>query len=990
MQETPKGQNHRIAMAISAFSKSIRVVKILILLIVTCPALAQENNVWVLNGFSTIIKLDFNFNPPMIVHFDTAKLSGNLMSKEENYYTSNQTFICNEKGELSYFSLIDGSVYDASLNYITNMNERRTAFTHQHLALSSDTFKMLRLSSESLSNMGNDSILIIEDSSRGFAQKYVADFFELSVDSSLSNTEKRIITIPFNDRLWILYVRNNVLQCNLLNLETCKIERRNEGLKNLVWYPHGFASIYDYTEVGDLLATIHSKNYTTDSNAAGQNSVSIAHFDKVAGNLTNQKIIFTDSSYFTKGGRLICNTRVNDICFSPSGKYLYLSVAKANPEYHTYWELIRINIITGDIEYQSFNDAFIFSKLKLGPDNKIYIIPKDYSRVPSRFSQQYIGIIKKPEDMNWKASISLNEPYLNLFESTLVSKIQISTLPNTLGHYVPIGFTDTNACVGLYTAFTNQSDSTHFTRYRFYFGDGDSAEIDNDNNLLVAGIDNKVNPNNWGVHHRYTKSGKYLVKLRAFNEAGGWVWYSDSITVVEASIPKFSIQDRLGCQWVGYEIQDLSKVVNKGKDVTYHWSFGDGTDSTYSFPLGEGWEGDKKLFKTYTQSGDYAIQLTINDGYCTDSFSLLNKVKILEAPQPGIVANPKEGCEPLAVNVNYKYSDAADSIVYYWGNGKSTTTKDGEAQYTYQLYPGFTTTQYYNLEQELHGPTGCITRDTIQITVHPGFYSTDTPRLNLASVNADQYIALSWDSFPGATAYAVYRNQNALAQTSQFSWIDSVTKAQLQTAMQYTIKAVNVCDEKTAESNIGQNIVLTGTSEKNNRISVVQWTPYEKWQLGVSDYAIEVQQSDGSFAEVYRQQASGNLVYQDEAFLATALSQNQTSKCYRIAAYEKDYPQQISHSNILCLPYTPVLFIPTAITPNADGLNDVFKPITFGIASYNVQIYNRWGQLVADFDETSPGWEAKEMPQGAYMVTIRAKGNDNNWYTENSTVTVVR
>ena len=92
----------------------------------------------------------------------------------------------------------------------------------------------------------------------------------------------------------------------------------------------------------------------------------------------------------------------------------------------------------------------------------------------------------------------------------------------------------------------------------------------------------------------------------------------------------------------------------------------------------------------------------------------------------------------------------------------------------------------------------------------------------------------------------------------------------------------------------------------------------------------------------------------------------------------------------MCLPYSPVLFIPTAITPNADGLNDVFKPITFGIASYNVQIYNRWGQLVADFDETSPGWTAKEMPQGAFMVTIRAKGNDNNWYTENSTVTVVR
>lgn len=95
-------------------------------------------------------------------------------------------------------------------------------------------------------------------------------------------------------------------------------------------------------------------------------------------------------------------------------------------------------------------------------------------------------------------------------------------------------------------------------------------------------------------------------------------------------------------------------------------------------------------------------------------------------------------------------------------------------------------------------------------------------------------------------------------------------------------------------------------------------------------------------------------------------------------------------SNILCLPYKPTIFIPTAFTPNGDGLNDVFRPITFGIASYEMQIYNRWGQQVAELTQNNRGWDAAKAPIGAYMVTFRAKGTDNEWYTEKSTVTVVR
>lgn len=55
-----------------------------------------------------------------------------------------------------------------------------------------------------------------------------------------------------------------------------------------------------------------------------------------------------------------------------------------------------------------------------------------------------------------------------------------------------------------------------------------------------------------------------------------------------------------------------------------------------------------------------------------------------------------------------------------------------------------------------------------------------------------------------------------------------------------------------------------------------------------------------------------------------------------------------------------------------------------------MQIYNRYGQQIADLDQNSAGWDAADAPQGAYMVIIRAKGTDNQWYDIKSTVTVVR
>ncbi len=56
---------------------------------------------------------------------------------------------------------------------------------------------------------------------------------------------------------------------------------------------------------------------------------------------------------------------------------------------------------------------------------------------------------------------------------------------------------------------------------------------------------------------------------------------------------------------------------------------------------------------------------------------------------------------------------------------------------------------------------------------------------------------------------------------------------------------------------------------------------------------------------------------------------------------------------------------PNIFSPNNDNINDYFIPFidctldNSDIKSYNVKVYNRWGQKVAHFDEKSKGWDGK-------------------------------
>ena len=80
------------------------------------------------------------------------------------------------------------------------------------------------------------------------------------------------------------------------------------------------------------------------------------------------------------------------------------------------------------------------------------------------------------------------------------------------------------------------------------------------------------------------------------------------------------------------------------------------------------------------------------------------------------------------------------------------------------------------------------------------------------------------------------------------------------------------------------------------------------------------------------------------------------------------------------------ILVPTAFTPNGDGLNDVLKPFTIDIKQLNYfRIFNKWGQLIFESNNTAIGWD------GTYQGTAQPTGNyiwigqgvDNNGHLVN-------
>ena len=87
--------------------------------------------------------------------------------------------------------------------------------------------------------------------------------------------------------------------------------------------------------------------------------------------------------------------------------------------------------------------------------------------------------------------------------------------------------------------------------------------------------------------------------------------------------------------------------------------------------------------------------------------------------------------------------------------------------------------------------------------------------------------------------------------------------------------------------------------------------------------------------------------------------------------------------------------IHNVFTPNGDGTNDYFDFGEFAMKTINVNLYNRWGELVYTWDTPNSIWDGRgfdgeDLPEGVYYYVLQATGDDGFAYEKKGSITLLR
>ena len=205
----------------------------------------------------------------------------------------------------------------------------------------------------------------------------------------------------------------------------------------------------------------------------------------------------------------------------------------------------------------------------------------------------------------------------------------------------------------------------------------------------------------------------------------------------------------------------------------------------------------------------------------------------------------------------------------------------------------------------------------------------------------------------------------------------------------YRIAVEDECGNVSELSNDGCIMVLTGGNLR--RANSLKWNEYRQWKDSIVQY------------EVYRSTDSSNWEYlhtvddRIRTYVDSSLNDTFMTYCYRVKAVEKKGGfNEASWSTILCVTQEPLIYIPTAFTPeHSQGINDYFGPQgAFIPDDYTMRIYNRWGERIFETTEGEK-WDGtvldgEYVPLGVYVYYIQLVTTNGEVYELKGNVKVFR
>ena len=412
---------------------------------------------------------------------------------------------------------------------------------------------------------------------------------------------------------------------------------------------------------------------------------------------------------------------------------------------------------------------------------------------------------------------------------------------------------------------------------------------------------------------------------------------------------------------------------------TYKWTFSGGTFTN---------QGNDSIYILPVNSGNFDLTVIETSQYgCVGP---LNLKSIIIHPKPvtagidgdPIICYPRYGSRPYEVQ-------GFPTSTYNWTfDGGNISSGQGTQQVVLD-FNGQAINQIYVQEISDFGCPG----DTLHLEVF-----ADRPSLELEVVSVklgdDSKMEVTWNLI-NAPRY----NSSFLIQrrTKGGVWVKAgitpngttfFTDFGLNTDANdydYRIVGFNLCGDS-IYSNIHRHVRIVGAKPEDDPYAVrVDWSRYMGFNDGVERY------------ELYRKEGHQEFVLQRDAGLDTFDYYDDGTKtfqhCYRVKTIE-NVSGTVSWSNEICFGFDPLLFVPTAFTPNGDFINDQFTWYHASIRDFSIQIYDRWGERIYEADHANAYWDANyrgvQVPEGVYVFIINYTGYDGRLQVVKGNLTILR
>ncbi|CAA9211081.1 MAG: hypothetical protein AVDCRST_MAG95-117 [uncultured Adhaeribacter sp.] len=292
----------------------------------------------------------------------------------------------------------------------------------------------------------------------------------------------------------------------------------------------------------------------------------------------------------------------------------------------------------------------------------------------------------------------------------------------------------------------------------------------------------------------------------------------------------------------------------------------------------------------------------------------------------------------------------------------------------------------YRLVVVLKNNSSSFSNDTCQqvnatVLPQPGFL--------LASYNAQNQVELRLQ--PGANetleeaSWQKTVNNGAvidLGSAKSATFLDAATFNETE-APCYRATYTDSCGLTSAVSLAACPVILKGNLLEKEGVVALNWSEYIGF-AGTPQYTLEV--LDATTQQLLNSYSLNNRSYRD----------GQLSNTSQILAYriKVSSPAGVSYSNQVRIAQAFSAAIPSAFSPNNDGLNDIFAVQGRFINAVLIKIYTRSGQIIFESKQPNQGWDGRvngrPAPVGTYIYSLTAQDLNGQTISRTGSVTLVK